>query len=328
MSEILHLQQKLSELTNQYDLLTKLIEGLRTELVLEIGTRSRLSLEHQIKIEMDKRDEIEKQKKMVEAVHVESRLRQAFSMLNYHDQVNLFRQLIIKSPIGAFVIHSKPEYGKTWLLSRLVDRVLHLQLAQEGYYPSTLYKVHVKIQNRIRYWNVEALRSALTQKVDLTYADSLQQVAEQVHRLWQTQTVILTFEDLGVMNTKDIEQFIREFWFYLVEKAQPNLSEKRYKLLMFLVERSNTIDSWPIRFAEQIDATWEPCMLVKPPSLTGFSKEVLTEWIKQQSEILPNQVHSVQIEEILENSKNGTPLQLKEYIGELCNCDFEMFRMI
>jgi len=71
-----HLQQKLSELTNQYDLLTKLIEGLRTELVLEIGTRSRLSLEYQIKTEMDKRDEIEKQRQMVEArikcVHDES----------------------------------------------------------------------------------------------------------------------------------------------------------------------------------------------------------------------------------------------------------------
>jgi len=318
MFTVQHLQQQRNELQKQYELLSAQIQLLGESHAIEPNPVEEFKLKKQLEHAETKRHEVVEQiqvlEDQIEVLDNGSRLYKALLKLNYHNQVNLFLQLIERSQVGAFVIHGESEHGQSWLLNRLVRLVPRNMTGKV---------VSVNLQCLTHRWDIDALRYQLRRCASLTASHSLQEIAEQVHGWWQTQTVILIFHNLDVMDAKYIQKFFQDFWLPLVEKARSvPCPSPYYRLLMFLVDHGGSVDTWPISFAERLDSSWQPDIPIRPPRISRFPRDVLVKWIEHELETLPAKMRSIEVEDILKNSEDGIPQFVLEYICDLCDCDW------
>jgi inactive STAND len=183
--------------------------------------------------------------------------------------------------------------------------------------------IPINLQFRGRRWDFDAVQREIRRCVGLANTHSLQDVVEQIHGWWQTQTVVLIFHNLDTMDAKYMQEFIQRFWLPLVDKAiNVPCQSPYYNLLMFLVDNSGCVDTWSFDCVEQLDASWKPHVPIRPPRLSLIQSDDLINWVRHECAVLPSGILNIQIEEILKQSSDGVPQTVLEYICELCGCDW------
>lgn len=113
----------------------------------------------------------------------------ALLRLNFTNQVSLFRHFVETHKVGSCLIHGEPEYGQRWLLNRLVQLVPYGRSAK-------VIQFGLSRKSRANY--IDSLWRELAGRVGLPEHPP-QKIAEAVCKLWQTQTVILVFQNLDEM---------------------------------------------------------------------------------------------------------------------------------
>ena len=237
--------------------------------------------------------------------------------LNFTNQVSLFRHFVETHRVGSCLIHGEPEYGQRWLLNRLVKLIPNGQSAKV---------IQLGLSRKSRGSYIDSLWRELGGRVGLPGVQPPQKIAEAVCKWWQTQTVILVFQNVDQMPQEYMNQFLCEFWLPLVH-ISGNCSPRSgsYRLLMFLVDYSGCVERWKIDCVEAIDSTWKPQMLVKLPKLNRLSERDLVIWMETGINDLPVKLTSQfepTVQSILENSDNGQPELALEYICSLCECNW------
>jgi hypothetical protein len=315
MFAVQHLQRQRTELQEEYDLLSSTIRKLRENHAIETDPAVMHKLEYQIQEYEERRDRIvvriEDLDAKINVLDHTTNLYHALLKLDYRNQVALFRKLLSRSQVGAFLIYGEVDYGQRWLLNRLIQQVSC----------STVGKiVPINLMSVARKWGLEALHREFRRQQGLARTMSLQDVVEQVHGWWQTQTVILIFHNLNAMGAEHIQELIQGFWRPLVDKAiSEPCPSPNYKLLVFLVDNDGNIDAWPFEVAEQLDETWLPYIPVKPPKLAPILQDELMTWMTYEGERLPLKL---QVEDILQSNKDGVPQIVLEEICDLCDCNW------
>lgn len=103
MSSVRHLQQRLKELQQQYDLLSEKIRRLRADSAIQASTSVAYQLEKEIDRSEAERDRLLKQIQTIERSLDNERIHGELFRLNYVQQVRLFREFIEEKRIGAFL---------------------------------------------------------------------------------------------------------------------------------------------------------------------------------------------------------------------------------
>jgi hypothetical protein len=241
-----------------------------------------------------------------------NQLYEALLRLDYSEQTRVFRQFKdTNHSVGAFLIYGAPSSGQGWLMNRLlVKQVPGVLSAKPPFHFSFERKAcGIALKNLLR----ELARWA---GLKYTYlpkeALSPEEIAERVHQLWQTQSIILILSSLHEIEEGYIHEFLQKFWFPLVELAQkkPAPSPSRY-ILLFLVDNVGSVDKWRIPVTTQVDQAWEPRRPIKLRKLRPFTRQVLNEWIEREYETFGNKLT---VQDILDNSYNGIPEGVLEHI--------------
>ena len=205
------------------------------------------------------------------------------------------------------MIHGEPSYGQSWLLNRLILRV-------PGSPTGKVFRFG--FQRRASGRSLEVLWRELADWAGLKNLHSPQNIAEQIHRLWQTQTVILTLHGLGLIDEEYLKKFMQDFWLPLAERAKnsPCQSPDRC-LVMFLIDDDGYVKKWS--FTKQ-PSPEEPHFPIKLRKITPITTGELTRWIRHAVDVLPT---TVTIQDILEGN-DGIPELVLERICYLCGCDW------
>lgn len=242
------------------------------------------------------------------------KLYNALLRLNYINQVSLFRQFVGIYPVGTCLVHGDIEYGQRWLVNRLV------QLVPNG---MTAKVIPFGLTRKSRANYINALWRELGGRVGLTGQPKPVEIAEAVCKCWETQNVILIFHNVDRMPKEYLNQFRQDFWLPLSEIASPS-PQMSHKLLMFLVDHSGEVEGWDISFAEDLD-NWRSHIPLKLPRIERLGDRDLLSWIENSLNELPVEFATDGdrlVKEILENSDNGVPQLVLEYICSLCNCNW------
>ena len=315
MFTIQHLQQQRTELQEEYELLSSTIHKLRDSHAVETDPAQISKLEYQIQQYEERREKIvpriEDLDKQITILDQTANLYSALLKLNFRNQVTLFRKLLSKSPVGAFLIYGEADYGQRWLLNRLINQVPY----------NTAGKIiPINLRSVARRWGIDTLHREFRRQQGLAGTLSLGDVVNQVHGWWQTQTVILIFHNLNALDETHMREFIQSFWLPLVDKAlSAPCSSPYYKLLVFLVDNDGYIDAWPFDVAEQLDDAWKPHIPVKPPKLAPILQDELMNWMTYEGDRLP---FRLQVEDILNRHRDGVPQYVLEEICDLCGCNW------
>jgi transcriptional regulator with XRE-family HTH domain len=241
----------------------------------------------------------------------------ALLRLNFTNQVSLFRYFVETYRVGSCLIHGEPEYGQRWLLNRLVQLIPHGRSAKV---------ISVDLSRRSRASYLDSLWRELRGRVGLPGLQPPQKIAEAICNWWQTQTVILVFQNVDRMPQEYMNQFLCEFWLPLVEiSCNCSPLSGSYRLLMLLVDYSGCVEQWKIDCVEAVNSTWNPQMLVKLPKLNRLCDRDLEIWMETGINDLPVKLTTQlerTVQSILENTDNGLPELVLEYICSLCECNW------
>jgi inactive STAND/TIR domain len=239
-------------------------------------------------------------------------LYEALLTLDYLEQVKTFRRFRERSQTGAFLIHGQIEYGQRWLLNRLVRQVPGSGSGKPPF--------RFDFQRKVGARSLDALWRRLGKWANPTKPSMLPaEIVEQVHRIWQYQTVLLILDDLDTVDEQCISDFLHRFWGPLMDQAQrvPCRSQNHY-LLMFLVDNTGCTDGWSLPLAERLDSAWRPHIPVKLEKISRITDEVLFHWLNHEVDRLPTGLH---VPGILAGS-GGIPQIVLENICSACGYDW------
>ena len=307
-------------LQKQYDDLSEEIQYLRkSERTDDLSPRERFRLKKQIEEAEAERKKIAQQIEELDKKSGNESLYRILMKLGYRQQVRLFRQVIEVESVAVFLIHGLPDYGQRWLLNRLVVQYVPYSLTGKV--------VKVDLNRKVRRSDVSALWRELGGRFGLRERQpSPSQVAEQIYQSWQTQNVLLIFNDVNCVPEEGLQELIQDFWLPLVSRVRDSQSQaSQFKLLMFLVDYEGCAGSWKVPFAEKLDLTWKPHTPIRSPRIIEFSENDLTNWIEDEYDQLPLELTKEvddTVREILENSENGIPELALEAICGRCGCDW------
>lgn len=243
-------------------------------------------------------------------------LYKALLKLGYRKQVRLFRKLIQEHSVAAILIYGSPDYGQRWLLNRLVNH--HL--------PKSITSKYIKLDlaAKARHSGTKALWSSLASWVSLNRKTPPKDIIKHICQLWETQNVILVFDNAQALTKELFNELMQSFWLILVAQIHESSRQSDYKLLLFLVDHAGCVGEWSPPFVEKIDTTWEPRLPVRSPKLSEFSGDDLFDWLEIESDELPPEFRNEEaiVEEILEESEDGIPELVLQEICERCGCDW------
>ena len=238
--------------------------------------------------------------------------------LGYRQQVSLFRKLINVQSVAGFLIHGSQEYGQRWLLNRLVSRYVPFSLTGQV--------INLSLARKVRGKDASSLWRELSGRVGLRQKGSAPaEIAEKVHKWWQTQNVLIIFHDVDRITENSLGELISEFWVPLSNRIREDQSKlSKYKLLMFLVDYEGCTENWKVPLVEKLDLKGTPRFPVKSPRIEKFSQTELEEWVDNEYDELPSEITTM-VEEviasILEDSE-GIPERVLEEICTYCGCNW------
>ena len=141
---------------------------------------------------------------------------------------------------------------------------------------------------------------------------------------------MLIFHDVDCMPDNYLQQLIQEFWIPVATQAREAASpQRKYRLLMFLVDYEGSVGTRETLFVEKIEPNWEARIPVKLPVINPFCEHELNEWldtVEMEFDELPlveavSQTNDL-VQEILENSDNGVPELAFSEICDRCMCNW------
>lgn len=303
------------ELRKQQDLLVEKIQRLGEALAIENDPASKFKLDKQLEDTQSELTELKQQT-------ASQNLYACLLHLGYQDQEVAFTRFVHKESIAAFLIHTYPDpdngwlYGQHWLLNRLKLRVLQGIVGK---------KVILDLTCMARSRDVKALWRELGRQVGLRQDSKPNEIAERVYQCWQTQNIFLILDSVDFMPEAYMQNLLQEFWSPLVARIrQDKKSTSSFKLLMFLIDKSGSVEQWNIQFADRPNPVWRSEIPVKLPWIQKFSTEVLTNWIFSELPNLPQFIDDteVAVETVLRNSDNGVPQWVFQEICTLSNCEW------
>lgn len=187
---------------------------------------------------------------------------------------------------------------------------------------STVGKAPFKFvfQRQVGSRSLEALWRALGKWVNpMQPPDSPQKIVEQVHGLWQNQTITLILNRLDLIDEQYTNGFIKDFWEQLIDMVQSKPCKSlNHFLIMFLVDNDGYVDEWQIPFAEQLDLAWKPHIPIKLRKLTRLTDEMLAHWIDHEVDKSPP---SIAVSNILAGTE-GIPQIVLGHICTACGHDW------
>lgn len=230
--------------------------------------------------------------------------------LDFRKQRKIFKQFLeSEQRVGAFLLHGEPECGQRWLLNRFLKQITG---SSTGKPP---YKFSFERKGGGR--SLEDLWSNLAEWSGLADSSSLEKLVEEVHTLWQTQTVIFILRGLHEIEHEYIEKFIQVFWLPLAERAKKQPRSSVHYCLLFFVDDSGC--QWNFPFAKDLDPTWEPQIPIELEKLTRFPNAELLSWMETGVDILPS---NLTIDDLLEGCEGGLPELVLKRICKLCGDDW------
>lgn len=228
--------------------------------------------------------------------------------IDYRQQRRVFNRFIDSGyQAGAFLIHGEPECGQRWLLNRFLRQVAGSAVGMPP------YKFNFERKGGGR--SLEDLWGNLGEWCGLTVSDSPspQKIVEEIHRLWQTQTIILILRGLDQIEQTYIEKLIHDFWTPLGEKANNKPYPHKNFCLLFLVDEHGY--EWHFSFAKQLDTAWKPAAPIEFEKLTKFSDKELLNWMDAGVNILPA---CLTVNDLLEGCEDGLPELVLKRVCKLC----------
>lgn len=247
------------------------------------------------------------------------RLYNALLRLDYVKQESLFQDFVQTNPMGACLIHGEPEYGQRWLLHRLLKAIPTNNTASVTKKFSFLRKV--------RSGSLDALWQEMRNQLKLKCQPLPAEIAKAVCNLWQTQTVVLIFDDADQISEDHLEKFLQDFWQPLVNLAGSKPPKYRnFRLLLFLLDLDGCADAWSIPFADALEVAWKPHTPLKLPAIKPIGDMELAYWLEKAFNDLPRQLTAsieATVQSILENSDNGLHEPAMAYICELCEQNWD-----
>src|SRR5579883_704414 len=332
MSTIDRLQDRFDDFQEEYKLLRKKLHSLRLERRIEtdVAVKVRMEVQNEETTQTLKKieqslDRLESQiNEVMKPTDSQSpsvnldQLHGALLKLGYWEQQRSFKRVIKDHPVGAFLIQgTSPAYGQRWLLNRLA---LEMSRNQEA----KVVKVDLgRVSSRS---DIPALWRELARRVDLKQQRTPTEIVEKVHLWWQTQNVMIVFNNVHATIEDNLRDLITDFWAVLANRISETATQGNgFKLLMFLLDDKGSVNSWNLTFARQYDSTWRPIIPFGLPNLTEFSSEVLVSWIEQQGDVLPRPLTDdaeTMVETLLANTDNGVPEPVLCEICDLCGCNW------
>ena len=311
------LEKERKELQEQDEFLREKIQHLRkSKNIDDLSPEQSFRVGKQIEEAEAEREQIVQKLEELEKTAGSTNLYSTLMKLGYQQQVRLFREALQTESVAAFLIHGLPDYGQRWLLNRLV--VQHV--------PNSLKDkvVKVDLSRKVRRSDVSALWRELGGRFGLHERQpSPSEVAKQIYKCWQTQNVLLVFDEVNHVPESCLQELIDDFWLVLVDQTRDSRSKANpFKLLMFLVDYEGSTDTWNISFAEKLDLTRKPHPPIKSPRIIKFSDNDLMTWIDYESDELPCEFTTKDVQAILENSDNGIPERALIEICDLCGCNW------
>ncbi|MBE7383828.1 MAG: trypsin-like peptidase domain-containing protein [Leptolyngbya sp. SIO1E4] len=245
------------------------------------------------------------------------KLYKALLKLGYRKQVKLFRKLIKEYSVAAILIYGSPDYGQRWLLNRLVNHHLPKSITSNKY-------IRLDLAAKARHSGTKALWGSLASWVSLSRKTPPKEIIKYIYKLWETQNVILVFDNAQALTKELFDELMQDFWLALVAQTHELSIKGDYKLLLFLVDHDGCVGEWSPTFVEKIDTTWEPKLPVRSPKLSEFSGDDLFDWLEIESDELPPEFENEEaiVEEILAESEDGIPELVLQEICERCGCDW------
>lgn len=314
-----YIKRRYSELQKEYDDLSDEIDFLsHSEKTEDLRPRERFRLQRQIKEVEKNRERVKQQLEELDKTSNSEQLYRTLLKLGYERQVQLFVRLIQAQSVAAFLIHGSLKYGQRWLLNRLVDQ----------YVPHSITgrKIKIELSRAVGRTDVTALWRELGDRLGKRGQQSSPlEIAEGVYRWWQTENVLLVFHDVNLMPKDYLEKLIGEFWKPLANKARKADScFSNYQLLMFLVDYDGSVGNLDRLFAEKIDSN-QPHAPVRPPTISKFTEENVTNWMLAEFEELPIELtHNVDdtVQAILAESDRGVPEDVLRGIFARCHYNY------
>ncbi|MGF1495571.1 MAG: hypothetical protein ACFB8W_01925, partial [Elainellaceae cyanobacterium] len=211
-------------------------------------------------------------------------LRDALLQLGYRPQARLFRRLVEKKPIGAYLVHGPTEkYGQRWLVNRLLQQYVPTSMNGKKF-PISLGRVG-------RRGDVPALWAELAVELKCDRNTPPRDIARHALHWWKTRDLILAIYDVDCLSEEFLNLLIHDFWLPLANEAEGMRSQGTpHKLLMFLIDHEAVTAQRNVPFTEKIDADTTSYYPFKSPQNREFSKEELTEWMENHFAWLPREM--------------------------------------
>ena len=315
-----HSNQRYIELQSDYNFLCDQISQLSHDLKVEdLRPKESYRLKRQIEELKREREKVEEElEKLDKSTNSEQLYRNLFK-LGYEKQAASFVSLIQKQSVSAFLIHGSVKYGQRWLLNTLVDQYVPASISGR--------KIKIELSRAVQRNNIQALWREIARRVGCcqNITPSPAEIIEGVYRCWQTEDVLLVFHDVNMMPSDYLEQLIKDFWQPLASQAhQASYSSNQHRLLMFLVDYDGSVGNLDHLFCPQVDLD-KPNFPVKPPTISKFTSDNVSNWILQQYRELPQEItykYEDVVAAILAESEQGIPEEVLAGIFQRCGYNY------
>lgn len=252
--------------------------------------------------------------------------------LNYTQQPREFKRCAVLSSQAmptAFLVHGRMTYdGGRWLVSRLLrdlpDRNPRVwELNAKGAHMSV-----DKASNGI----LRSLTAKLGLVTSADYGQIKAKLLEKIQKESGTLVVQISGVDLFLLSPSLplFEDFRTKFWEPLVAAAHSPAVKCR--LILFFIAESEMDTCQHFDAYNQANPTWKPTRLQR---VDAFDEALLQDWLDRRDATL-NQLplqkplklidpmeRDAAIKEILQNTDNGLPEMVLQYLSRLCGCEFD-----
>ena len=242
------------------------------------------------------------------------KLYKALLQLDYSKQQSLFQEFVTQEQIGACLIHGSAECSPRWLMNRLIQQVPNGDTSN--------YVKKISVSRHTQNGSLDSICKEISRKIRIP-STAIPEMAQKICQLWQTQTVILIFDNIHNLEEADLENFLKKIWHPIADLAHKTGTTKyNYRLLLFLLDLEGCTNDWEIPCTQEITSKWHPRTPIKFKEIEPITKMELSYWLEQHlcDENLPAQ--STIAEEIVENSE-GLHQYIMEEICQRCNITWE-----
>ncbi len=252
-------------------------------------------------------------------ISLEEKLRFSLMTLNYRKQKAIFDDFKFASgpAAGLFLVQGRSGGCQKWLVNRLV----YSYLPEVGSY----YKISISLREHEAYvedvWS--QLGDQLLRNRDVTPSD----LVEHVYQLWQEESIILAFYNLGELSESEPQKIINEFWNPLTARIQQDYkeSEEGYDLLLFLVHNWGKTGKWALEATSDL-SNWDYFQPIELPLIENFGINDIQPWVRENrnlDKLLPEPRKLRQVaNELYQRGSEGDPERTMRAICKRCGANW------